>query len=1000
MKRRLAWVMAAFLCVTSVPQGSFLSMAAEESSTEEESEGSSSFMEETEESSAEEEAAEPETMLVENVETETGVTEITAAEAPETAVSEAIETEAPETAASEAIETEAPETAASEAIETEAPETAAETTETEAPETAAAETTGFRTQEAETEEIAVLSEDEKPSLVDAKIELSADVNLKAGVNFTDEDITVTISYSDGRTWVMKQQPNCDETDPYGNYVAIEILDSEGNRLYGSIDKAGTYTLYVSVYVLGESDRRTLGKGLTIEVRENAATPFVLGAEEVLESGHNYRTFAPETSGYYWLEGVNMENPDIRDEAENEIGSIVAFGGENVVSAYYLEQGHTYRFDLQKKRSAGDSKATVRFAQVTEEWNYEEAGIQDEEPGAHYRLLRPKTSTSYVFSTRGASLVIKNSKGEDIFNDAGWEWTLHRSFELDAAQTYLVGTYAEPETGVYASLAKYRTLKNAELKYTWDACYLGFDGLFADRFQLKLTFDDGYETVLTDPEEEDIYGNSLRNMHFGEPGSTDENSRSMVRIVKQEVYEAKVYVNGNEIASTQVNCQPIDFDALPEIRENQEVEIKDPKIRQLYRYTADKNGQYYGDGVKLYTKTDTGWEWINPRYSTLKAGESYLVYFDKGEAGKVSFGINEVHEHTYKTVIDKKATCTEAGSQHEECTGCGDKKAATVIPATGHQFTTKIDKAATCGAAGSQHRECSVCGYKEAAIAIPATGKHTYITKVDKAATCGAAGSQHEECTVCGDKKAAIAIPATGKHTYITKVDKAATCGEAGSQHEECTVCGDKKAATTIPATGKHSFSAYRTTVAATVLKTGTKERTCTVCGEKETASIAKRKATIRLSAAKITVPLNKTIAGPTVTFGKGDAIKSWKSLKTSVVTVNSRTGKLTGKKAGTAKVTVTLKSGKKATVIVTVKKITTTKLKANRKAITLKKGKTFQIKVTVTPKNSQEKVAYKSSNTKIAIVTGKGKITAKKKGKAVITITSGKKKITCKVTVE
>ena len=41
-------------------------------------------------------------------------------------------------------------------------------------------------------------------------------------------------------------------------------------------------------------------------------------------------------------------------------------------------------------------------------------------------------------------------------------------ELDAAQTYLVGTYAEPETGVYASLAKYRTLKNAELKYTWDA----------------------------------------------------------------------------------------------------------------------------------------------------------------------------------------------------------------------------------------------------------------------------------------------------------------------------------------------------------------------------------------------------------------------------------------------------------------------------------------------------------------------------------------------------
>ena len=145
----------------------------------------------------------------------------------------------------------------------------------------------------------------------------------------------------------------------------------------------------------------------------------------------------------------------------------------------------------------------------------------------------------------------------------------------------------------------------------------------------------------------------------------------------------------------------------------------------------------------------------------------------------------------------------------------------------------------------------------------------------------------------------------------------------------------------------------------------------------------------------------KTIAGPTVTFGKGDSVKSWKSAKTSVVTVNPRTGKLTGKKSGTAKVTVTLKSGKKATVTVTVKKIiTTTKLKANRTAVTLKKGKRFQLRVTVTPKNSQEKVIYKSSNTKVATVTSKGKITAKKAGKAVITITSGKKKITCKVTVK
>ena len=489
--------------------------------------------------------------------------------------------------------------------------------------------------------------------------------------------------------------------------------------------------------------------------------------------------------------------------------------------------------------------------------------------------------------------------------------------------------------------------------------------------------------------------------------------------------------------------------LPELVGGELKNVRFSGTKQAFRFTVDKDGLYRPGITNANGEEVSTWSEILQEYGgavetdpdqktwQLKAGETY--YLIAKAKGDCTVSVASVCEHQYEwvtkdatcttegsrtevcklcgdvrssesipalghdltTVIEKNATCGANGSKHVECSRGDYKEASVVIPATGkHTYTTKVDKAATCGAAGSQHEECTVCGDKKAAITIPATGKHIYTTKTDKAATCGADGSQHRECTTCGYKEAATVIPATGKHTYTTKTDKAATCGADGSQHEECTVCGTKKAATTIPATGKHSFGAYETTVAATVLKAGTKERTCTVCGKKETASIAKRKATIKLSATKITVPLKKTIAGPTVTFGKGDSIKSWKSAKTSVVTVNSRTGKLTGKKAGTAKVTVTLKSGKKAAVTVTVKKITTTKLKANRTAVTLKKGKSFQLKVTVTPKNSQEKVIYKSSNTKVATVTSKGKITAKKAGKAVITITSGKKKITCKVTVK
>lgn len=94
---------------------------------------------------------------------------------------------------------------------------------------------------------------------------------------------------------------------------------------------------------------------------------------------------------------------------------------------------------------------------------------------------------------------------------------------------------------------------------------------------------------------------------------------------------------------------------------------------------------------------------------------------------------------------------------------------------------------------------------------------------------------------------------------------------------------------------------------------------------------------------------------------------------------------------------------------VTVKKVTSVdKLtgKGNKKSnrITLAKGKkaTLKTTVTVTPNTSaNKKVTYKTSNKKIATVSSKGVITAKKVGTATITVTSKKnKKKTAKVYVK
>ncbi len=73
------------------------------------------------------------------------------------------------------------------------------------------------------------------------------------------------------------------------------------------------------------------------------------------------------------------------------------------------------------------------------------------------------------------------------------------------------------------------------------------------------------------------------------------------------------------------------------------------------------------------------------------------------------------------------------------------------------------------------------------------------------------------------------------------------------------------------------------------------------------------------------------------------------------------------------------------------------KLKLNHTSCTIKTGKTKTLKV-ISKKNSS-KITWKSSNKKIATVSKKGLIKAKKPGKVTITAKLGKLKATCKVTV-
>lgn len=164
---------------------------------------------------------------------------------------------------------------------------------------------------------------------------------------------------------------------------------------------------------------------------------------------------------------------------------------------------------------------------------------------------------------------------------------------------------------------------------------------------------------------------------------------------------------------------------------------------------------------------------------------------------------------------------------------------------------------------------------------------------------------------------------------------------------------------------------------------------------------------IKLNAAKIPLKVKQTTKAVVIKSSaiKGDKIKSAKSSNKKVATVKVKKGKLliTGKRKGTATITVTSAQGATAKLRVNVqkKKVVTKSLKMSKKSLILKKGKKAKLQVVRKPITAVEKLKFTSSNKKVATVSAKGVVTAKKKGKATITVrTANNKKAVCKITVK
>lgn len=244
------------------------------------------------------------------------------------------------------------------------------------------------------------------------------------------------------------------------------------------------------------------------------------------------------------------------------------------------------------------------------------------------------------------------------------------------------------------------------------------------------------------------------------------------------------------------------------------------------------------------------------------------------------------------------------------------------------------------------------------------------------------------------------------HTWDEgKITKEATCTKKGTKTFTCTVCG--KTRNQEVSVVAHKFTTWKTTTAATALAPAKQTHKCSTCGKTETRNYGnKLKPSIKVNISSILLKTSqKTTLLRVSGLAKGDSIVSWKSSNTNIAKVYGRSnGTCTiqaGTRSGKAIITIALRSGLKKNITVTVQKTTvkTTKITGVATSLKLKRNQKATLKPVLQPLTSGEKITYKSSNTKIAIVNSKGQITARSKGTATITVTSGRKSVRCKVIV-